>query len=102
METITDPSPASVVRDYPVPGGFETWFAEFQRERADRRSRKRKEDARDRTRRKYAHVGPSQRCWACRSRLIAQGVSVNQRYARKHKVCVKCYVRGMRKETAPR
>ncbi len=99
MLSDAEPRPASVVKPYPVAGGLERWFEDFERTRYERRSRKRKEDARDRAGRKYAHVGLAQRCWACECRLIAQGMSVNQRYARKHKVCVKCYVRGVRKET---
>ncbi|KKM98580.1 hypothetical protein LCGC14_1156430 [marine sediment metagenome] len=76
--------------EVPVPNGFEVWFTDFMLRCEERRRLKLHE-------RRKSKVSAGRVCWSCKVRLIAQGASGSQRYAREQKLCKQCYLEGVRR-----
>jgi hypothetical protein len=87
MESEVGAGAALGLVEVPVPGGLEVWFVDLlARWEAARRSR----------RPVPKPIQSSCLCWNCRTGLIAQGKSQSQFYARKNKLCRRCYIDGAR------
>jgi len=70
--------------------GLDAWFRNWL---AVRDSSYKLPPSRNRNHRPY-YMSPAKTCVACGRRLIAQGKSVKARYAKKARMCFKCYQNG--------